>query len=589
MNKLEFLADKFKLNSFLTRFILIIGAQVVLVFLFPEKIYKLMASVEIQPKLMNYELFLTPILLLLCGWLFIKNLSHLKDLVKNDKFFKIALLAIFLIFVFLLFKDINIIRIDKGLSAIRAIDSSSAVDLGGSLFAQRASGFFFIMHFIGKLIMINFEVLAFVSTFLLLLQFIAFYFILKLILEDNRIVFVASLIFFLHPNNFLIARAPDYFFAGQVLGTLSLLALLLFVKYRDNKNLFLSLALLVLAMLFRIEMVIWFFVYFIMLFFLIKEEDFFKIKKYIYLFLLLIFPVTIRIIVSFISSPFILNSYVDPAESSAIIGTASYVGGLVAFYNKTIPGHLFKNLEYLFTAIPLSAAFLISLFFYKNKNIKIYLFYFFTYFAAITIFQYNELINAPQYLSHLILPLVVLTGIIFDLLILKRKIFIIFVYLTALLIILLNIYFFRPGYVWTDENTVIENNVYKLIKQSKGKIPDGSLVITNSSNNVHQGFYGLNNKKVKIITADIDLVEQINSNKDRYHNIFLSQGPFDCSQVYGSFSTFGRVAFPQLIKSNFAYEVIYEKTKKELLDSRFPISLTGFRENCLIFFYKVTF
>ncbi len=583
--------DKLRLNSFLVGFILVISAQLVLVFLFPEKIYRLMTVIKVESFLLGYELFLVPVLLLISGWYFFKNLPYLKNLVLKDKFFKIILLLLLVLFIFLLFQDINIVRMDKGLSALRAInDSISLTSTGnGNLFKQRASGFFLVMHFVNMLIPQNFETLAFVSTLLVILQFAAFYFILKLILKDSRIVFLTSLIFFLHPNNFLIARAPDYFFSGQVLGTLSLLALLLFVKYKDNKSLFLSLALLVLAMLFRIEMVIWFFVYFVILFFLTKEEEFLKIRNFLYIFLLLISPITLRVIVSFISSPFSLNSYVDPAESNAIIGAASYAGGLIAYYKKFIIEHFFRNIKYLFTAVPLSVALLAGLIFYRNKNIKIYIFYFFTYLAAITIFQYNEFIWAPQYLSYLVLPLVILTGIIFDSLVQKKERYFYFTCLAGLIIIGLNIYFYKPGYVWTDESTVVENSVYQTIKQSKEKIPPGSLIITNNKNSALKGFFGINNKKIKIITADRNLIEQVNSNKDTYDNIFLNHGSFSCSDAYEHLSVFNETDFLQLIKNNFTYEVIYEKSKGDIIKSEPRVYSTGENYDCPVFLYKIIF
>lgn len=182
-----------------------------------------------------------------------KSFRFIKDLFSRDPFVPLFIGCLFLMLIGLILAGPVLVRVDKDISAVLGSLNFNLDGLSSFSILFRAKAFFFFMNGLSYVIPINVRSISIINSLLMVFQMLLVYFCLKLLVKQNWLAFLVGLLFVLYPNNFLLGRAPDYVFAGQAFGTLSLFSLLLFFKHKARPILFLSLSALGLSLLLRIE------------------------------------------------------------------------------------------------------------------------------------------------------------------------------------------------------------------------------------------------------------------------------------------------------------------------------------------------
>lgn len=553
-----------KLTLLPTNFIAFIALQMILVLMFPEKLYKIYMAV--RPFFSYYYPVLIIILIWLILYYLIENFKYIKSIINRNKYLIIIIIILSIIFLSLVLHEPILVRVDKGLSAVQGINNFDIDSISFFNVIFRAKAYFFILYLLSFLMPIAIKSLVVVNTILIVFQSLLMFFILRLLLDSRVIAFWIALLFLFYPNNFLLGLAPDYALAGQVLGTFSLFTLLLYLKFKDNKILLWSLSILALSLLLRIEMVIWLFIYFLILYRSLDKEQIFRIKNIINSFLVIILPLIFPVFLLYASSPFLEISqggnYTDPLLAEAIINKGNFIEGFTKYHYHLFEKNFVFNFNYLFTTVPLVWILLFIPFFYKkNKDIQNYFYYFIIYFFVITIFHYNEFLNSYHYLSYVIPPLIILIGLIFNKIFIKKKVEYYIVGLLALVMILicLNVLYYKPAWINNDATTILWNKEYNIVFNYKDVVKDDSVIISNDDHTLLSGIL-TKRKNIEIIKVKRDIDQQIAFLQRRYKDIYITQGTLSYSRPIEATFEFDKLE--KIIDENFKYEAIYKRNLK---------------------------
>jgi len=558
-------------------FVLLTAVLIILTVFFNKQI--LADYLTIRPFFSYY--FFGAIILLIVAIIVLAtiNWKRLKLVLVQDKYLIVLIIILLAILVGLIMAGPVLVRVDKETSAVLGSLDFELNALSSFSVIFRAKAYFLIMHFLAYIMPITIKSLSVINAFLIVFQMLLVYLILKLLLNNNRLAFLASLLFIFYPNNLLIGRAPDYAFAGQIFGTFSLFTLLLFVKYKDRLLLFWSLAILSLSLFLRIEMIFWLPFYLFLLWRNLDDEQIRKIKNIINVFLLLSLPLMLATIICFFISP--TGSISDVSFYNLRLTSGwNLLQQITNYYHFVIDRNLAFNLSYLIFAIPLFWITPLALVFFRDKKIWDYILYFFFFWAIITVFHCNERIDSYEFLSYLIVPLVILAGLVIGHLSKIHK----YGWLASAALVLFLIIFgfklYQPAWFFTDNVTIFWNNEYQLIEKHLGQINNDSVIITNDKISLISSV--VNKKNEKIVQALPDITKQIKELKNKYNNVFVIQGSLNASRP--SISTFEANQFEKIIKDNFNLEVVYRERLGE--DGLNQPGIAPIK-NALIFLYKI--
>lgn len=567
------LFNKFSFSVPITIIIYFVG-QIILIGLFSSAFYSFYDKFRLV--FSGYLLFLIFVSLFAVIYFCYVNIKYFKNFFVKNRYLMIFVFLLLVVLVILLFHDPILVRVDKDFTTIKSADYINIFELSRFNVFFRAKGFFYILKSLFEFLPETIKTVSVINSCLFILQALLFYLSLDLLTNRKVVVFWASLVFLLYPNNFLLALAPDYAFAGQAIGVLSLFALLLYFKFRDKKILYLSLSALVLSVLLRVEMFFWLPIYMFIYCYKQDRVNLNQDKKIINRFLLIIFPLVFTTVLFYFIDPSANNKVYDPAIFS---DSGNKVIPELSFFFKNFINHIIPNIKYLIYYVPLCYILLPCFFFLKNKNYQIFILYFFLFLAAISV-HFNEYASSYHYLGYLIFPLSILAGLFFaDFAKEQNNIKQAAVVVLSILLIGANYFFYNPAWIYSDCSTELWNSEFIFLKKFTDRIDNNSIVISNDKFYLMEIMIDSRKKKIKVEKAKNDLVEQVDSFKRDYKNIYLSQG--DLGYLRKEESTFDVDEFKKIIKDNFQYDVIYDSQ----IDDR--------RNNCSddlnvnIFLYKL--
>lgn len=548
---------------------LFFGLQIGIALMWPVKIIIFFEN----PIFSTLNISILFIALLIAIILSFKNKKKIWETYSCDKFFLIFFLLAFSLLIYFFFQPPEVIRLDKGVSAIQVAQNKNNIDLTNS---PRAEGFSYLISHYNDYFTLTFRDLVALSSFLIFFQSLLAYGIFKLIFNNKKLAFILSLIFLFQPNNFLIANTPDYFFSGQVVGTISLFTLLLFIKYKNKSILVLSLALVVLSLLMRVEMIIWLFIYLVLLYAWTPNDQRRKVNKIIAIFLPIAFFLTFPVILSYTSAAFIGGCFTNPEQAGEIMNNGGYLSGLAKYHIGIVKKNFLFNINFLYQSIPLAwILFLVPFILKKNKDAMLFAFYFFTYFIVITAFSYSANMDVIQYIPYIILPLIILIGICVDKFKIIRNRFslqiiiaIFFIFFSFKLQESIHVYH-KYTREWKEEYSVAESNKTKISKNS---------VILSNDRSIFIGVFGMNNKDVSVVQVEKNIDEEIDYFKNLSKNIYISQGMLECVYVYRYKEEDEGKEFRDRMLNKYNIDVIYD----------YSVSRKDwFPNDCAIFLFKL--
>ncbi len=541
--------------------------QFLLVIFFNKQLYQQYSS-NFYDFFTQYFFWSIILLFIFIIWLCLKNFKYIKRLVFNDKFFILFLIFALFALAYLIWRGPILVRVDKELGTIRSINSfdsgifwSPNIGALGLLFGiAKARGYFFLLSFFSYIFPITIKSIFFISSGLFFLQSLLFYFISRLLIKNNWIALFTSLLFLLHPNNFLLGSAPDYVFAGQVFGVFSHLTLLLFIKYKERSIFVLSLCLLLFSLLLRIEMIFWLPVYFFLAWRLLGKEEIVRNKWLINIFLLIGLPLVFSTILGFFVKPIGSLAVMD-LDFTEIINGSVLLKKIIPYYLDVFLKHFSYNINYLFSYIPLIWVLLPVIYFYKKKEVQNYFFYALFFFLIITTLHYTEYIDSFNYLSYVITPLIILWGLILDNFFGGKKLGYIFAGLLLIILGSLNFLCYKPAWLFTDFETIVWNKEYNILERYIKEIKSDSALISIDEMSLVEGMLDkkrdILERKINIIPAEKDLVLQIDELRKKYQNVYIIQG------TMGSFrknlTVFSSQDSRSIIDARFTYEVIFDE------------------------------
>jgi hypothetical protein len=552
------------------------------IFYWATEIYKIYLDFT-EP--FSYYILILIIVSLLSVLLFIKtNLRAIINLIAGDRFFAIFGIILFLIALAMIFHQPVLLRPDKEIMAVesaRDFHLRYFSDLGES-FGGRAKFLFFSLHYLSSLIPLTIEILAVINSFLIVVQAILIFLVLKLLTSDGRVSLAGGLLFILYPINLLLGVSPEYAVLAQTFALGSILGLLLFLKYKDAKILISSLAILFLALVSRLEIVIFLAIYFFILFRALPADTIKRIWVIVILFFALILPAIFQILLGYASGS--LTMAVHPILPQIFTGQETLIsqkinfhyaprqiaaasGNMVTDYIENIKNLLRFNFLYLFKFVPLFYFWILGLFFWrKNKHFQFFCVYFAAIFLFISLLAYKDRINAPQYLSCIIAPLAVLAGLFLKKVIdfMPRFVFASFV----VVLLLLNFVHFQWAYQrmsgegGNDDFINRWNDEYRFIQPFKKFINNDSVIIADQMS-LWSGIVARND--VKVVRAQPSLVYQIKRLLASYQNVYVTQGLLRVRRGFN----FRPDDWQRLIRESFRYRVIYQRD----MEGNIPIFL----------------
>ncbi len=574
-------------------FLAFIIPQFLLVIFFNRQLYQQYSS-DLYYFFTQYFTWAIILLFIFIVWLCLKNLKYIKGLIFNDKFFIVFLIIALFAFAYLIWRGPILVRVDKEIGTVFSINSFDSGSFWNpytgslaSLFGiAKARGYFFLLNFFSYIFPITIKSIFLISSGLFFIQSLLFYFISKLIIKNNWIVFFISLLFLLHPNNLLLGSAPDYVFSGQVFGVFSFLTLLLFIKYRDRSIFILSLCLLFFSLLLRIEMIFWLPVYFFLAWRLLDKEEIARNKWLINTFLLIILPLVFSTILGFFAKPIGSLAVMDSDFiETEIVGGAALLNKIIPYYKDIFLKNFFYNINYLFSFVPLVWVLLPAIYLYKKREVQSYFFYALFFFLVITTLHCNERIDSFNYLSYIITPLIILWGVVLDNFFGGKKLGYILAGLAVVVIGYLNFLYYKPAWLLHDFETIFWNKEYGVLEKYVKNIKSDSALIFNDNLNLAEGMFDKKRdflgRKIDIFAADKDLVSQVDGLQKEHKNVYIIQGTMGYFRK--NLSIFDNREFQSTVNGLFNYEAVFD----ELLEAK--LLETGFKypEKIEIFAYRI--
>lgn len=550
-------------------FAIFLSVQFLLIIFFKEALYRdyYYSWYQFFTQYFFWSILLLPVVII---GLAVKNFKHLKKLVAGDRFFIVFAVIALAVFVFLAWRGPVLVRLDKEVSTVRTVGAYDSgnffqprIDNLASFFGEaKARAYFLLLNFLSHVFPVTIVSLSLLSAGLFLFQGLLFYFIAKLVIKSSWLAFSIGLLFLLHPNNLLLGSAPDYVFAGQVFGVFSHLVLLLFIKYKDRALLIWSFSLLFFSLLLRIEMIFWLPVYFFLAWRLMDREEIIENRRLINSFLLIILPLVFSTVLGFFVKPIGSLAVMDSDfYSLEAIGGLALLGKIVAYYQEVFLKNFFYNLRYVFSTVPLVLALVPALHLYKKKEIQNYSLYFLFFFFAITLLHCNERIDSFNYLSYIVTPLVLLSGLALDHFSEGGKRFNFLAVMIAAIMGYLNFIYYDPAWLHKDAHTILWNKELAILRISSGEIKNNSAIILNDRLNLLQGLFDkkrdLAGRKIELFKAKKNLTGQFENLKKEYAHVYAVQGT--AGYFRKGFSTFDNTEFKAVLADAFNYEVVVDK------------------------------
>lgn len=303
-------------------------------------------------------------------------------------------------------------------------------------------------------------------------------------------------------------------------------------------------------------MIFWLPLYVFIFYNLSEKQDPLETKNIWNGFLLILAPLILATALCFFVKPIGSISDTSLAHLSGSNHGTALLAQIIEYYRNVVAKNFQFNFNYLITTVPLLwLTIFLPVFIKKDKNAQNFLVYLLFFFSVITALHCNEWINSFNYLSYLIVPLVLLNGLILSQLepiSTKTLVIIIIIALAGL-----NLLFFKPAWVNDEATTIFWNKEYKLVASALEKIPNNSLIISNDNLSLFLSVPS-NRKNLTIINADgSDLAGQIARYKRLNDNVLLAQGSLGA--IRKNLSSLPQDIFEEQVKNNFSFEIIYRQ------------------------------